>query len=155
MATKSSCNTPMSPPIDVVQVMSDIHILPEHVIVFPCSDCITMHAKAGDFRYTSPGTTAVCGLYIVGDPDTQVEVLFHQLDVTCDSGGLIGVGACARSAGVFRPSDHRLCCWEDVAAGLFTYIHKRWGGAFVSVCVACLASVTEVMSHWGWPLVIG
>ena len=50
-----------------------------------------MHGEGGDFRYTSPGDGQVCGLYLVGDPDTVIDIVFHQFDVDCDDGGLVAV----------------------------------------------------------------
>lgn len=34
---------------------------------------------------------AVCGLYVVTDPDKIVEISIKHLDVECESGGLMGV----------------------------------------------------------------
>lgn len=34
----------------------------------------------------------VCGLYIVGEPDTIVEITMKHYDVNCESGGLMAVG---------------------------------------------------------------
>lgn len=35
---------------------------------------------------------AVCGLYIIGEPDTIVELTIKQYNVNCESGGLMAVG---------------------------------------------------------------
>lgn len=35
----------------------------------------------------------VCGLYVVGEPDTIVEITMKHYDVNCESGGLMAVGA--------------------------------------------------------------
>lgn len=34
---------------------------------------------------------AVCGLYIIGEPDTIVELTIKQYNVNCESGGLMAV----------------------------------------------------------------
>ena len=45
--------------------------------------------------YTSPGEVAgsssVCGLYIIADPDQVVELEFLDFDVACGNGGLVSV----------------------------------------------------------------
>lgn len=38
----------------------------------------------------------VCGFYVVADPYKTVEISFHHLDASCESGALLGVSATER-----------------------------------------------------------
>lgn len=46
-------------------------------------------AAAGDVAEVTPET--VCGLYVIGEPDTIVEITMKHYDVNCESGGLMAV----------------------------------------------------------------
>jgi len=41
----------------------------------------------------SDGNPAVCGLYLIGQPDQLVEVIFEDVSVTCASGGAVAVSS--------------------------------------------------------------
>lgn len=36
-------------------------------------------------------TSEVCGLYVIGEPDTIVEITMKHYDVNCETGGLMAV----------------------------------------------------------------
>lgn len=38
--------------------------------------------------------STVCGLYVVTDPDKDVEITITYLNIDCESGGLMAVGFC-------------------------------------------------------------
>lgn len=46
-------------------------------------------AAAGGVAEVTPET--VCGLYVIGEPDTIVEITMKHYDVNCESGGLMAV----------------------------------------------------------------
>lgn len=50
-----------------------------------------METVGGHYHYISPGGGSVCGFYMVGDPDQNVEITFDRADVSCSSGGLMAV----------------------------------------------------------------
>lgn len=59
-------------------------------------DCMTVTSKDGHFYYKAspkdevePGTT--CGLYLITDPERQIEIELLHVDVSCEDGGLISV----------------------------------------------------------------
>ncbi|ESO85083.1 hypothetical protein LOTGIDRAFT_131128 [Lottia gigantea] len=54
------------------------------------SDCVDMRSLGGDYYYTSQGQREVCGLYLIGDPDTLVEVEI-SLDIQCDLSNIVAV----------------------------------------------------------------
>lgn len=78
-------------------------------------DCMTVTSKDGHFYYKSnpqdevpPGMT--CGLYLITDPERQVEIEVTHVDVSCDEGGLISIVDGWELNGEFFPSpeDHPL-----------------------------------------------
>lgn len=48
-------------------------------------------AAAGGAAEVTPET--VCGLYVIGEPDTIVEITMKHYDVNCESGGLMAVSS--------------------------------------------------------------
>lgn len=59
-------------------------------------DCMTVTSKDGHFYFKSspkdeimPGTT--CGLFLITDPERQIEIELLHVDVSCEDGGLISV----------------------------------------------------------------
>ncbi|KAK4016242.1 corticotropin-releasing factor-binding protein [Daphnia magna] len=78
-------------------------------------DCMTVTSKDGHFYYKAspkdevePGTT--CGLYLITDPERQIEIELLHVDVSCEDGGLISVVDGWELNGEFFPSpeDHQL-----------------------------------------------
>lgn len=57
------------------------------------SECIFVKSEEGVYSYTAPGgTTAVCGLYVIAEPDHVVEIEFENYFVSsCDLGSLVSV----------------------------------------------------------------
>ncbi|XP_070183988.1 corticotropin-releasing factor-binding protein-like [Littorina saxatilis] len=58
---------------------------PRHV------DCVDMTGHEGDYWHVSAGNDAVCGLYVIGDVDTIVQLEITDFDVSCDDNGLLAV----------------------------------------------------------------
>lgn len=64
-------------------------------------DCMHVTSEEGDFKFrTVPSNlieddeglnSAVCGLYVISEPDKVVEIVVKNYDVSCVSGGLMGV----------------------------------------------------------------
>lgn len=57
---------------------------------------MTVTSKDGHFYYKSNPQDEVplgmtCGLYLITDPERQVEIEITHIDVSCDAGGLISV----------------------------------------------------------------
>lgn len=53
---------------------------------------VNMHSMADqELELSEEDPMAVCGLYIIGEPDTIVEMTVKQYNVNCDSGGLMAV----------------------------------------------------------------
>lgn len=57
---------------------------------------MTVTSKDGHFYYKSspkdemtPGTT--CGLFLITDPERQIEIELLHVDVSCEDGGLVSV----------------------------------------------------------------
>lgn len=50
-----------------------------------------MESQPGELQYVSDGTTDVCGLYLIGQPDQVVEIAFLEFNVKCETGGIIAV----------------------------------------------------------------
>ena len=53
--------------------------------------CINMESTPGEYYFISDGEAAVCGLYMIGDTDTLVEIEFEEFNIGCESGGLLAV----------------------------------------------------------------
>lgn len=72
--------------------------------------CIYVKSEEGVYVFTSPGVKQVCGLYIITDPDKQVEFEFQAFDISCTKGGLLSVIDGWELNGQFFPSpeDHPL-----------------------------------------------
>ncbi|XP_052814291.1 corticotropin-releasing factor-binding protein-like isoform X2 [Mya arenaria] len=51
--------------------------------------CMHMESMPGELQYVSDGNPAVCGLYLIGQPDQIVEVTFENLNVNCQTGGAV------------------------------------------------------------------
>ncbi|XP_052241654.1 corticotropin-releasing factor-binding protein-like isoform X1 [Dreissena polymorpha] len=51
--------------------------------------CTHMESFPGEYQYVSDGTSAVCGLYLIGQPDQIVQVTFEDLNVNCHTGGAV------------------------------------------------------------------
>ena len=55
-------------------------------------ECMTVSSsEEGVWEYTSDGTDQTCGLYLVTNPDMFIQVEIIDLDVDCESGGLLVV----------------------------------------------------------------
>ena len=50
-----------------------------------------MESSPGEYYFLSDGEAAVCGLYMIGDTDTLVEIEFEEFNIGCESGGLLAV----------------------------------------------------------------
>ena len=57
---------------------------------------MTVTSKDGHFYYKAspkdempPGTT--CGLFLITDPERQIEIELLHVDVSCEDGGLVSV----------------------------------------------------------------
>ncbi|KAG8186172.1 hypothetical protein JTE90_011996 [Oedothorax gibbosus] len=73
--------------------------------------CIFVKSEEGIYSFSSPGTgDQVCGLYIIAEPDKEVEFEFQSFDISCSKGGLISVIDGWELNGQFFPSprDHPL-----------------------------------------------
>ncbi|XP_035226478.1 corticotropin-releasing factor-binding protein-like, partial [Stegodyphus dumicola] len=71
--------------------------------------CIFVKSEEGLYSFRSPGTgEQVCGLYIIAEPDKQVEFEFQSFDISCTKGGLLSVIDGWELNGQFFPSpeDH-------------------------------------------------
>ncbi|GIY00112.1 corticotropin-releasing factor-binding protein [Caerostris extrusa] len=69
--------------------------------------CIFVKSEEGFYSFTSPGTgDQVCGLYIIAEPDKEVEFEFQSFDISCSKGGLISVIDGWELNGQFFPSPH-------------------------------------------------
>ncbi|GBL77422.1 Corticotropin-releasing factor-binding protein [Araneus ventricosus] len=53
--------------------------------------CIYVKSEEGVYMFTSPGSTQVCGLYVIADPQHTVHFTFHEFRISCDKGGLLSV----------------------------------------------------------------
>ena len=51
-----------------------------------------MTGQEGDYWHVSSGSDAVCGLYVIGDVDTMVELEISDFDIGCEDDGLMAVG---------------------------------------------------------------
>ena len=59
---------------------------------------MTVTSKDGHFYYKSSlkedvGLGVTCGLFLITDPERQVEIEMLHMDVSCEEGGLISVSA--------------------------------------------------------------
>lgn len=52
---------------------------------------VNLNPEAQEEDPSEEDPMAVCGLYIIGEPDTIVEVTIKQYNVNCESGGLMAV----------------------------------------------------------------
>ncbi|KAF8783335.1 Corticotropin-releasing factor-binding like protein [Argiope bruennichi] len=69
--------------------------------------CVFVKSEEGLYSFTSPGTDdQVCGLYIIAEPDKEVEFEFQSFDISCSKGGLISVIDGWELNGQFFPSPH-------------------------------------------------
>ncbi|XP_041356527.1 corticotropin-releasing factor-binding protein-like [Gigantopelta aegis] len=50
-----------------------------------------MESTPGEYYFISDGNPAVCGLYMIGDTDSLVEIEFEEFNIGCESGGLLAV----------------------------------------------------------------
>lgn len=57
------------------------------------TECIFVKSEEGVYSYVAPGgTTAVCGLYVISEPDHVVEIEFENYFVrSCELGSLVSV----------------------------------------------------------------
>ena len=62
------------------------------------TDCIDMTGQEGDYWHVSSGSDAVCGLYVIGDVDTLVELEITDFDIDCEDDGLLAVGVTSSCA---------------------------------------------------------
>ncbi|XP_060558622.1 corticotropin-releasing factor-binding protein-like [Ruditapes philippinarum] len=51
--------------------------------------CIHMESVKGELQYVSDGSTEVCGLYLIGQPNEVVVVAFLEFNVNCETGGVL------------------------------------------------------------------
>ena len=59
--------------------------------------CVYMETKDGDYWYTSEGhSSAVCGLFLIGEPDQLIEIEFLDFNIGCKNGNVMGVRICER-----------------------------------------------------------
>ena len=56
-----------------------------------CADCVTMESLPGDYEYISSGHDGVCGFYVIGEADELVELIFDDVRINCEKGGLLAV----------------------------------------------------------------
>ena len=70
-------------------------------------DCMTVTSKDGHFYYKAspkdempPGTT--CGLFLITDPERQIEIELLHVDVSCEDGGLVSVSNIFHFKGVYN-----------------------------------------------------
>lgn len=57
----------------------------------PRASYVDLHPRGEEEEPSEDDPMAVCGLYIIGEPDTIVEVTVKQYNVNCAMGGLMGV----------------------------------------------------------------
>ena len=50
-----------------------------------------MKGSPGEYLYVSPGSTDVCGLFLVAPTDQLVAIEFVHFDVDCEDDGLVVV----------------------------------------------------------------
>jgi hypothetical protein len=50
-----------------------------------------MESVKGELQYVSDGSTEVCGLYLIGQPNEVVVVAFLEFNVNCETGGVLAV----------------------------------------------------------------
>ncbi|CAL1287070.1 unnamed protein product [Larinioides sclopetarius] len=53
--------------------------------------CIYVKSEEGVYMFTSLGSTQVCGLYVIADPQHTVHFTFHEFRISCEKGGLLSV----------------------------------------------------------------
>lgn len=53
--------------------------------------CEDMTSFAGEMKYISDGSPKTCGLYIIAQPDQNVEIEFRNLNVKCETDGVVAV----------------------------------------------------------------
>lgn len=83
---------------------SSFDVFPEGFKVHTISDCMHVASESGDYVFKKvphlipPKETdilemsdsmTVCGLYVIGEPDTIVEITMKYYDVNCETGGLM------------------------------------------------------------------
>ena len=54
-----------------------------------------MENKAGFYWFTSAsnGNNAVCGLYLITEPDQLIKITFHSFTIDCDNNGRLAVSS--------------------------------------------------------------
>lgn len=53
---------------------------------------MTVTSKEGHFSYVAKKFLGMaCGLYLIADPEQQIEIEMIHVDVSCEDGGLISV----------------------------------------------------------------
>ena len=61
-------------------------------VVREVRDCMTVSSsEEGVWEYRSDGRDQTCGLYLVTNPDMLIQIEIIELDVDCESGGLLVV----------------------------------------------------------------
>ncbi|GFX45604.1 putative marince1 [Trichonephila clavipes] len=63
--------------------------------------CIYVKSEEGVYMFTSPGSTQVCGLYVIADPQHTVHFTFHEFRISCEKGGLLSKSGIPHSTVVF------------------------------------------------------
>ncbi|XP_071098231.1 corticotropin-releasing factor-binding protein-like [Haliotis cracherodii] len=53
--------------------------------------CISMKRNAGEYFYVSDGSSDVCGMYMLGQPDTVLQIEYTQFTIECEAGGLMAL----------------------------------------------------------------
>lgn len=86
-------------------------------------ECLHMTGTEGEFVHVSAGSDDVCGLYVIGDVNSVVEVQIHDFDIGCQDGGMMAVVDGWELQGELFPSP------DDVEGGLHaqyrTYCGRR------------------------------
>ncbi|XP_072939667.1 corticotropin-releasing factor-binding protein [Epargyreus clarus] len=83
---------------------------PAHRIIDPVEDCFLVTSDEGEFFFKSPSDEpAVCGIYMIAEPDKRIQVIFNYLDVPCENGGLVAWVDGWELSGQVWPAD----AWDD------------------------------------------
>ncbi|XP_059046084.1 corticotropin-releasing factor-binding protein [Achroia grisella] len=83
---------------------------PSHRVIDPNEDCFLVTSEEGKLYFKSPSDEPnVCGIYMIAEPDTRIQVTFNYLDVPCDNGGLVAWVDGWELNGQVWPAD----AWDD------------------------------------------
>ncbi|CAL4176497.1 unnamed protein product, partial [Meganyctiphanes norvegica] len=52
-------------------------------------DCMVVGLEEGTYFHKSSGSSDVCGIYLLAQPDQRIELTLDYLNVDCDAAGLV------------------------------------------------------------------